>query len=132
MGYNELSENYWHLYEAAAEVSGRSIVVDSSKWPLRFNYLAKNDDCRLHLLLMYRSPWAVVHSKIRQTAVSPERALARWFNYANQMERFAAQIPEARVFRLFYEEFCESPQTMLGDVLSALGLRRTRLSNLHL
>ncbi|MEM7403646.1 MAG: sulfotransferase [Pseudomonadota bacterium] len=123
MGYDELARQYWELYDAAAEVSGCPVVVDSSKWPLRFNYLARAHPERMSILLMYRSPFAVVYSKMRHTGVSPELAGRRWLAFAQQMERFAEALPRAQVFRLFYEEFCASPEESLTSILQALGLR---------
>lgn len=117
MGYNALACSYWRLYDAAAAVSGASIVVDSSKWPLRFNYLSRVRPQYLNLLLMYRNPYGVVFSKMRHTGVSPQVAAYRWLNFSQQMELFSQRLPEKQVLRVFYGQFCRSPEATLNRML---------------
>jgi hypothetical protein len=120
-------------YRAVLAVSGDSVVVDSSKYPLHGLFLATRPEVDLVAMLLVRDPRAVAHSWQR-TRVRPEvhwehremprhgvlRSALAW-NVSNRLtERIAKAGVEVRVQR--YEDFVAEPLPSLTEIASfALG-----------
>jgi sulfotransferase family protein len=118
-------------YRRIGEVTGCSVVVDSSKWPINpisLGMVPSVDPYTVHLL---RDPRAVAHSW-QQTkrwdpvgeAVMPRfpsaYSAASWLARAATMEVLAPNFPPGRVLTLRYEDLVNDPRATLAQIPSFL------------
>jgi hypothetical protein len=97
-------------------------------------------DADMRLLLIVRTPSAVVSSIVRRGGLSPDRAVARWSEGISILDRLE-QTAQARCLPLQFEELLQSPRATLGVICDFLGLafdqkmldghKHTRLYNQH-
>jgi hypothetical protein len=123
---------YTSLYEAAVEVTGARIVVDSSKHASLAFALGWADGLDLRVLHMVRDSRAVAHSwnkRVRRPEVvdteeymptiDPLRVSALW---TAQNAAFELLRRRARVQRLRYEDFVTAPAATVDAVRRFAGL----------
>jgi hypothetical protein len=129
-GYGErLSE----LYEAIAEVSGASVVIDSSKQPGPALVVASLDSIDASFIHLTRDPRAVVRSwktpKIDEVspvdsldAISPVRATLNWNAGAYGAELLVARrAAPGRFKRIAFESFVAAPQERYVELMEFIG-----------
>lgn len=117
----------FRLYEAVAEISGRAILVDSSKAGPRAWLLAC--DPRVSILHLYRAPADVIASwRSRKfdkglgtdmQRLSLRQAAIDWWKVEYLARRLAR---ETAVRMVDYQTLCQTPRSTLDGVLSAMGL----------
>ncbi len=126
LGGNALGADSAALFDAIAEVSGSSHVLDSSKMPYRFWSLQRVRPGDVWLLLLCRDYRAVAHSTAKRSA-SPRRAallggVRTWRTRLQQMEVLARDFPADRVIRVRYEDLCAEPEQTMRRLSDFLGL----------
>ncbi|MFM9961419.1 MAG: sulfotransferase family protein [Planctomycetaceae bacterium] len=122
------------LYQAIAEVSGKSVVVDSSKHPLRGALLAHLPSLDLRLVHLVRDARAVTWSRKKaldankqsgvQTAIKPRPAwysVAYWA-FVNVLSLIVCLFRRRQSLRMRYEDFVADPQAQLDRVGRVCGL----------
>ena len=125
MWYERLFRRYgWRVYR---EKSFASIE----------HYLRDPD---MRLLLLVRTPSAVVSSIIRRGGLTRDRAITRWSRGVTLLDDLE-QTAHARCMVLQFEDLLESPQTVLHTICDFLGLtyeekmleghKHTKLYNQH-
>lgn len=124
---------YRRVYDAAAAVTGGTVVVDSSKHPSLAFCLAGSGTIDLRVLHVVRDARGVAYSWTKDTArpearsggagffptYSPSRTAVRW-----DAQNAAFGLLDARgaaVRRVRYEEFVADPRQVLGDVAAFAG-----------
>lgn len=122
------------LYAAIAEVSGKGIIVDSSKHPIRGALLAHLRGIDLRLVHLVRDARAVVWSRKKaleadkksgvQIAIKPRPA---WYSVAfwafiNVLAAIVCLFRRRRSLRMRYEDFVAEPQTQLERLGQVCGL----------
>ena len=115
------------MFEAIGAISGRQILVDSSKAGPRAWILAC--DPRVSLIHLYRAPSDVIASwRSRKfdkglgsdmQRLSLGRAALDWWKSEFLARRLAAQHP---VHMVDYHELCRNPRQVIDGTLAALGL----------
>lgn len=121
------------LLRAAAQVSGASVLVDSSKLPSHGLVLAAHPGVELHALHLVRDSRAVAHSwrrkKLRRQVsgspeylprLSPSRSVMRYYSGNLPMHALAARLPPGRFSRLRYEDFTAAPRQTVRQILGRL------------
>lgn len=116
-------------YGAVAAVSGASVIVDSTKYPMHGLFLGTLPELDLAGLLLVRDPRAVAHSwqrrRLRPEVHWEEREMPRHsvvrsalaWNLSNRLtERLRGSVSEFRVQR--YEDFVASPASQLRELAS--------------
>lgn len=113
------------LYQAIAEASGKSIIVDSSKHPIRGALLAHLRGIDLRLVHLVRDARAVVWSRKKaleadqksgvQFAIKPRSA---WYSVAfwafiNVLAAVVCLFRRRQSLRMRYEDFVAEPQAQL-------------------
>jgi hypothetical protein len=119
-------------YRAVATVSGASVVVDSTKYPLHGLFLRSVPSLDLSTMLLVRDPRAVAYSwtrhRLRPEVHWEEREMPRYrvsrsafaWDLSNTLTRIEMGDRPFRVQR--YEDFVERPVEQLGEIASfALG-----------
>lgn len=121
------------LYQAVRDVSGASVIVDSSKHPSYFLVLDRLPDFDVRLIHLVRRSHGVVHSwskRVRKpgvgdgttfmSVISPGRAVAYWMADNLLYEALARRMPLAT--RVRYEDLIADPQRQLRRILTELAL----------
>jgi hypothetical protein len=117
------------LYEAISEVSGKGVVVDTSKPPIRNYALLLNDNLDTHLIHLIRdgrgTVWSLSKSQRRDVEAGIPRdrpprpawrTSLRWALTNLESEWVAARAGKAHAVRVNYERFVERPGEVLRDV----------------
>lgn len=122
------------LYQSIAEVSGKSIIVDSSKHPIRGALLAHIQGIDLRLVHLVRDARAVVWSRKKalaadkssgvQLAIKPRSA---WYSVAfwafiNVLAAIVCLFRRKQSLRMRYEDFVAEPQAQLDRLGQVCGL----------
>ncbi len=121
------------LYQAVRDVSGASVIVDSSKHPSYSLVLRRLPDFDVRLIHLVRRSHGVVHSwskRIRKpgvgdgtslmSVISPGRAVAYWMADNLLYEALARRMPLAT--RVRYEDLIADPGRQLRGILTDLTL----------
>jgi hypothetical protein len=106
------------VFNAIAEVSGKSFVVDSSKLPGRLSYLLRLKELDVYPVHLVREPKGQINSVVRKHG----GFLKHIFRYElvhEQIRRALKSIPHSVVH---YEDLVRDPSSTLQSVLQPLGL----------
>lgn len=146
--YPEIQSRNAALVRSLLEVSGKSVVVDSSKVALRLKYLLRNPELDVRVVRTIRDGRAVVLTYVdpfnfadatdpnrrgggtgqtyRPHAMSVEGAAYLWRRSNEEAEAALAQVSPERVIRVRYEALCADPMAVLGRVFNFLGVDPAR------
>ncbi|MGH3387395.1 MAG: sulfotransferase [Actinomadura sp.] len=112
-------------YAAIGEVTGAKVIVDSSKFPAEAAALCGAPGLDVRVLHLVRDPRATAYSWRRAKAYIPAMGTARssgyWTAFNLASELIARGFPD-RCLRVRYEDFVDSPDTVLADVMALAGL----------
>ncbi len=122
-------------FEAVAEVSGKSVIVDSSKNPGRALALSQVEGLDLWLLHLVRDPRGVAYSCTKVFArdetkgleqeihpISPRRTATSWLIANLAASGVKRALPQERRLLLRYEELLSQPRAALAPLAKATGL----------
>lgn len=129
------ANHYAKIYAAAAQISGSSVIVDSSKHPSTAAALAAHPDLRVHVLQLVRDSRGVAYSWTKRVE-RPEAAVGLEHRYMETYRSWTstlkwdlhngafaalrrAGIP---VHLVRYEDFVAAPTTVLNRLAAQLGL----------
>jgi hypothetical protein len=131
---DEYTDYFQRVYEAAREVSGAQLIVDSSKYTPLYFCLRRRKDLDLRLLHLIRDSRAVAYSWTKVVRrpeasnadeymyrISPDRMAVIWsvHNTLLALPRFAGS--PTRTLR--YEDFARDPEAALRQVAEFAGLQ---------
>ncbi|MBN7797785.1 sulfotransferase [Parahaliea mediterranea] len=132
--FKRYAEGIVALYRAVQQVSGKSIVLDSSKNPVRALALTYIDEIDLRLVHLIRDgrgvAWSLkkAHSKDPAKGVQNDlpsrpvmRTAASWLLTNTLAELAMRQVDFSRKVRLRYEDFVLDPSLALQSISGALG-----------
>lgn len=116
------------LYRALADVSGKRILVDSSKVPSRALVLAGIPGIRVHVVHVVRDLRAVMYAwqKLKFDPSSgrpmltfpPRRVIHLWYTHNLFSEMLASRMPYTRIH---YEAFASNPRSELQSLVQRIG-----------
>ncbi|GAA3837561.1 sulfotransferase [Sphaerisporangium flaviroseum] len=131
VGLSGYTRAYSRVYEAAAQVAGCPVVVDSSKHASLAFCLSTSPVVDLSVVHLVRDPRAVAYSwrrRVRRpedgTAMTrwrPIRTSLHWMVQNLAFELLARR--GASVIRIRYEDLLADPRTVLSTLLARLGYR---------
>ncbi len=136
-GFGTYLEQTAHLYEAISRVSGRRVVVDSSKNPLRAAVLLRTRGIDLRIVHLVRDgravAWSVKKSlpKDERGGVQntlPSRPVWRTVCYwmlVNLLSGWVKTSASARSVRIRYEDFVSDPKEALGRIAQVIDVDLT-------
>jgi hypothetical protein len=107
------------FFEAVRRVTGRSVIVDSSKDADRLDKLLGLDSLDVRPVGLVRSPFGVVYSNLKK-----ERGV--WHHsvvYGAQLLRLRRALAASGGPCLRYEELCRDPAAVIAPLMERLGLR---------
>lgn len=130
--YCELLEG---LYDAIALVSGRPVIVDSTKYPARALALLRAPGIDLRLIHLVRDGRAVIWSMRRKQSteleVAPERIArhtTRQWLLTNLTGGLVAKMAGAAAIRVRYEDFVSNPGHELDRIGRLVGIATAELA----
>jgi hypothetical protein len=113
------------LLEAISAVSGRDVIVDSSKTFSRLLFYLVAYGGRTFVIHLTRDPRGVINSLLRTKEYATERLdlyIRWWKNTQSRLHRLSALLGPSRIIHLRFEDFCRNPADNLAPVLNALHL----------
>lgn len=126
-GSTEYGELMAQVYSAVAEVSGASVLVDSSKKPWHTAVAMGLDDFDVFALHVVRDPRGVAFSFQKQVQYDDEAAMARHSpTFSSLAWAYRNRLTEAEwgesssYLRLRYEDFVRDPRSSLNDIFQML------------
>jgi Sulfotransferase family len=125
--------NAFELFDSLREVSGRSILVDSSKsvYRLLHLYLLRPDSVRA--IYLTRDGRAVTNSLMKHNRYPAKTAALRWW-YGNIYSRWMLnRLPRSRCIHVRYEELCHDTENTMRRLCEFLGIEHdSSILNFHL
>jgi Sulfotransferase family len=118
----ERTRNAVEFYDTACEVSGRSILVDSSKSIYRSLHIHFMRPCEVLAVYLTRDGRAVMNS-LMKTGYSAREAARRWWRANLYTKWMLGRIPPERQIHLAYEELCRAPQETLRKLCRFIGIQ---------
>jgi hypothetical protein len=116
------THNAVEFYDTACEVSGRSILVDSSKSVYRFLHVHFMRPGEVLAVYLTRDARAVMNS-LMKSGYSAHEAARRW-RHANQYTKWTLRrVPPERQIHLAYEELCRAPQETIRKLCQFIGIQ---------
>jgi hypothetical protein len=106
------------LFRAVAGITGKNVIVDSSKSTERLRRLLRSGAVELFVIHLVRGPQGVAYSFIRKGRSWPRIAF-RHGRRAVQVERLLGDHPRLTIA---YEDLAERPVGVLETVMQTLGL----------
>lgn len=122
LGHNRFANDTFRLYEAVSDASGSAIVTDSSKWPFRFRYLYDRYPDKVRVIKLFRSPLAVISSKIRRGEVSARVGAKHWAKMTDDIALYCNDIPESRQLQIYYEDLCRDAKSVVRQICRFLDI----------
>lgn len=123
----------YHLFKAVQEVSGKTVVLDSSKNPMRLLYLYASGLFHIKVIHLIRDGRAYLNST-RQPVIMPAqggrrapaqsaaRAAWRWLLTNALSDMICARLPAESWCRIKYEDFACEPAAVTQRLCAFLGL----------
>jgi hypothetical protein len=106
------------VFEAMAEVSGKTFIVDSSKLPKRLSYLLTLKDLDVYPIHLVRDPRGQINAVVRKHGGFLKHIFRYELVHA-QIGRALQSVPHSVVH---YEDLVRDPEATLRSVLTPLGL----------
>lgn len=132
------------LMRTMRELTGKPVVVDSSKVGLRLKYLLRNRALNVRVIRLIRDGRGVALTYTdparfadcrdparreggaggdrREERLSMQAAAREWRRSNEEAEHLLAQLPHERWTTVHYEDLCGSPQATLNRLFAFLGL----------
>lgn len=111
------------IYRQIAEETGKQVIVDAAKDPLRLYYLFRSGHVRLLPIWVVRDGRAYIDSMKRRGRMSVFRATFRWarMNFtAEKVVRFMSGGTD--IMRVDYSEFANDPEACVRRICETAGL----------
>jgi len=109
-----------NLFESISEESGRSIFIDSSKYPGRLIALSRCLSHKIHVIHIKRDPVFVVRSFLKKNIEQPSKNLISANIYYFIISFFCfivkKMITNVDFIEIKYEDFISTPQSVLKNI----------------
>jgi hypothetical protein len=106
------------FFQAVAKVSGKSIIVDSSKSLDRLEALLAAEIFPVHAIHLMRSPFGVAYSNVKRD----RDWLHHTYNYTYAMMKTRRLLNGRDHLAIRYEEMVRAPQASVGKIMEGIGL----------
>lgn len=118
----KITENNFVLYDTVSQVTGRSVVFDTTKSIYRVKLLHLRQPTNFKIIYLVRDGRGVMNSYIK-LGYSPSYAAAGWL-VGNMCARgLLRTIPRSMQLFIRYEDLCADPKSVLTRVCEFIGIR---------
>ena len=127
--------NNLELYDVVREISGRPVVVDSTKHYLKAIGLYEAEPEATRVILLSRDGRGVFHSN-RRRRLPRKTSLAAWSSHYRRDLPLLERLPDTSLIRVRYEDLCSNAENELRRISEFVGLEyedgmRDFASNVH-
>jgi hypothetical protein len=122
LGGDDVGADSFSLFNAIFEVTGSDYLVDSSKSAFRFRSLYDFAPSRVLAVRLVRDYRGTVYSKMKR-GKDMEVAARDWVARMREASELTEGIPPDQVFRLKYEDLCQSPEKELMRLCNFLDIK---------
>lgn len=120
--WKNMVESTVDIFRIISGLTDKSIIVDSTKDYQRMYHLYKAFPGSVKIVFLTRDGRAVCHSNIKKKQYSMKDAALQWKNSYARAEKIFSNIPEEVFFRLRYEDLCENPLLVGGNLARFLDI----------
>lgn len=124
-GYMNAAKNTVQLFQAASDVEGTSVIVDSSKYALPLKALYLTSPLPVKILYMVRDGRAVCRTLKRRHEMTYEQAARYWVRYNWNLKLIMMTIPKKNVKLIRYEDLCTDIEKELNDIFDFIGIDKS-------
>jgi len=126
--FNEYQELTTALFRAVANVSRRSIIIDSSKLPARAIALSKMGDLDVSCIHLVRGGLHYLASSLKREKIKPKTSFYQLYNcfrwelswsITNLSSAYALRKSNAKGLTVRYEDLISQPIQTIGDIENA-------------
>lgn len=117
-----IAQNSHLLYEAVRRSTGKSIVVDSTKTPMRLKTLYMTSPVPFKVIYLVRDGRSVTAARMRRQGVTMEVAARIWKSEHRKIRLVLHSLPRGVVSLARYESICENPRELFQNLSEFLGV----------
>jgi len=110
------------LFQALADVSGVSTVIDSTKNPMRMRALYLTSPYPLRVIYLRRDGRAVASSRMRRQSIGMDKAAKIWFSENRKVRLVLRAMKGVDILNVNYEDLCYSPDQEMKRIFRFLDL----------
>ncbi|MFC1710262.1 sulfotransferase domain-containing protein [Patescibacteria group bacterium] len=135
---NQAVEVLDKLYKTIANVSGSTVIVDSSKWPMYGELLSQLPSVEFYAIHLIRDPRAVSFSWMNRKKYEPFndsdfytpiyssfRSSSEWMAL-NTVFNYLKRGSKKNIFLLRYEDFANDPKGEINNILNFLNKKKSK------
>lgn len=109
-------------YDAICQVTGTTVVIDSTKDARRLKLLYLGAPDKFRLIYMLRDGRAVCASEMRRNGVSMDQSAHAWRSVHRRSQLAQRGIPDDHILHTRYEDLCTQPEATMRRVVGFLDL----------
>jgi hypothetical protein len=128
--YRRVIANSLDLCRAIADVHRVSVIVDSTKDPLRGKLLYMAAPLQVYCLYLVRDGRAVAASQMRREQVSMKTAAKAWVGVNRKVMHALRSVTKYQKMTLRYEDLCSDPVKSVNQIYRWLDLREVATADL--
>jgi hypothetical protein len=114
------TQNTLHFYDCVGEVSGRPVLVDSSKSVYRMLHVYSCRPQAVRAIYLTRDGRATINSLMKHYGYSAKLATRRWLVGNFYSKWMLARIPPNQRIHVRYEELCKDPERTVKRVCAVI------------
>ncbi|MGB3223294.1 MAG: sulfotransferase [Desulforhopalus sp.] len=119
---NRIANDSHVLYDAVRKATGKQIVVDSTKTPMRLKSLYLLRPSQFKVIYLVRDGRAVSFARMRRQGISMTHAAKIWKSEQVKLKAILFTIPKEKVLSIRYEDLCTDTENQLRRVCGFLGI----------
>lgn len=118
--WRQITRN-WRLFETISQISGSSVIVDSTKDIVRFDLLRAGHYDKTFLIVLNRDIHSVAAS-YSKLGGQIESTIQSWINYYTGLKRYLRVNSNVQFLFIKYEEMCENPESIRQRIAKFIDL----------
>ena len=118
----DAAQNCWKIVDLLHMVTGKEIIVDSSKIAEQFRFLYVWRPKRIRMSYLLRDGRGVIYSKMHREGDSARKASKTWVLENLKILLIKALIPKKKSIMVKYEDLCQNSQLEINRITSFLNI----------
>jgi len=119
--WRRVVDHNWLVFDAICRTQGASVVVDSSKDPLRLRFLFARRPADVYCILLVRDPRGVAYSAQKREGSAAD-APRKWMRYHQRALPILRRMRGLPILRVQYEDVCRNPAATRRRIAQFLNL----------
>ena len=118
----EHARNSHALFEVVSQVSGKKIIIDSTKNPVRMRSLYLARPAKIKIINLKRDGRAVANSRMKRQNVDMPHAARVWLTEKRKVEFALNRMKGVPILNIRYEDLCRDNDVQLQRIYDFLGI----------